>query len=287
MNPWIRIIRPVNGLMGLIATWISALIGVGYALPSHTAAILLASISVFMVTSAGNILNDILDHETDKINHPDRPIPSGQISIRSARIYAYSMFIAPIILVLPYTIIGVYSPFIPVIVIVAELLLISYETRTKNFGLSGNATVSILVGLIFIYGGMAVGAVASMVILFVLASLSNFSRELIKDIEDVKGDVDRMTFPRKHGEKTAASIASVSIIAAIVISPFPYLVGIFSYPYLAAVAVADIIFLMSIHKTVLSPGRNQKYSKIAMIIALAAFVIGGISANIVIPTSII
>ncbi len=166
MNPWIRILRPVNGLMGLLATWISALIGVGYALPEHILPISIASISVFLVTSAGNILNDILDSETDMINHPNRPIPSGQIPLRSARIYAYLMFILPVALVMPYTLVGVYSPFILVIVIAAELLLISYETRTKNLGLSGNATVSALVGLIFIYGGMAVGAVSPMIIPF-------------------------------------------------------------------------------------------------------------------------
>jgi geranylgeranylglycerol-phosphate geranylgeranyltransferase len=54
--------------MGLLATWISALIGVGYALPEHILPISIASISVFLVTSAGNILNDILDSETDMIN---------------------------------------------------------------------------------------------------------------------------------------------------------------------------------------------------------------------------
>jgi geranylgeranylglycerol-phosphate geranylgeranyltransferase len=133
------------------------------------------------------------------INHPNRPIPSGQIPLRSARIYAYLMFILPVALVMPYTLVGVYSPFILVIVIAAELLLISYETRTKNLGLSGNATVSALVGLIFIYGGMAVGAVSPMIILFILATLSNFSREIIKDIEDIKGDIGRTTFPKIHG----------------------------------------------------------------------------------------
>ena len=287
MNPWIRILRPVNGLMGLLATWISALIGVGYALPQHILPVSIASISVFLVTSAGNILNDILDSETDTINHPNRPIPSGQIALRSARIYAYLMFILPVALVIPYTLVGVYSPFIFVIVIAAELLLISYETRTKNLGLSGNATVSVLVGLIFIYGGMAVGAVSPMIILFILASLSNFSREIIKDIEDIKGDIGRTTFPKEHGASAASKVASGSMILAIVISPLPFLIGTFSYPYLAAVSIADIIFIMSIHNIVNDPERNEKLSKIAMILALAAFVIGGITANIVVPTAII
>jgi geranylgeranylglycerol-phosphate geranylgeranyltransferase len=287
MNPWIRILRPVNGLMGLIATWISAFIGVGYALPRYILPVLIASISVFLVTSAGNILNDILDRETDNVNHPNRPIPSGEITIGLARIYAYLMFILPIALVIPYTLLGVYSPFILVIVIVAELLLITYETRTKNLGLSGNATVSVLVGLIFIYGGMAVGAVLPMILLFILASLSNFSREIIKDIEDIKGDIGRSTFPKVHGAYMASKVASASMILAIIISPMPFLFGIFSYPYLVAVSIADIIFLVSIHNIVNDPERKEKLSKIAMILALAAFVIGGITANVVVPTAII
>jgi len=273
--------------MGLIATWISAFIGVGYALPRYILPVLIASISVFLVTSAGNILNDILDRETDNVNHPNRPIPSGEITIGLARIYAYLMFILPIALVIPYTLLGVYSPFILVIVIVAELLLITYETRTKNLGLSGNATVSVLVGLIFIYGGMAVGAVLPMILLFILASLSNFSREIIKDIEDIKGDIGRSTFPKAHGAYMASKVASASMILAIIISPMPFLFGIFSYPYLVAVSIADIIFLVSIHNIVNDPERKEKLSKIAMILALAAFVIGGITANVVVPTAII
>ena len=50
-----------------------------------------------------------------------------------------------------------------------------------------------------------------------------------------------------------------------------------------AVSIADIIFVMSIHNIVKDPERNEKLSKIAMIIALAAFVIGGITAPTAIP----
>lgn len=287
MNSWIRILRPINGIMGFAATWISGFIGIGYSIPRYFFAILVASISVFLVTSAGNILNDILDHKTDKVNHPDRPIPAGKISLHQAKIYSAALFIAPFAIVLPFAIIGTYSFLVPLIVIIAELLLISYEVRTKNVGLAGNATISVLVGLIFIYGGVAVGAIAPMIVLFILASLSNFSREVIKDIEDMGGDSDRMTYPKKHGIRSAAIIASSSVIIAVIISFVPYLIGIFSYPYIIIVVLADIIFLVSVHSITADPKKSQTYSKYAMIIALAAYVVGAIAAGFITPVNLI
>ncbi|MEM0156039.1 MAG: UbiA family prenyltransferase [Thermoplasmataceae archaeon] len=287
MNSWIRILRPINGVMGLVATWISGFIGVGYRLPYYFIALLIASISVFLVTSAGNVLNDILDQDTDKINHPNRPIPSGEISIKSAKMYSTALFIIPFVIIIPGTVTGIYSVFVPIIVLLAELLLISYETRTKNIGLWGNATVSVLVGLIFIYGGVSVGAIAPMVILFVLAALSNFSREVIKDIEDMGGDSDRITFPKKHGVRMASTVATSSIVIAVVISVFPFLLGIFPYPYLVVVLVADIIFLFSVHKIPENPKRSQTYSKYAMITALVAYVVGAIALEFISSVSLI
>lgn len=77
MNPWIRILRPVNALMGFFNIY--------YRIYSCNVMFIilvpltLGAISVFLVTGAGNIINDISDLNTDKINHPDRPLPSGKL----------------------------------------------------------------------------------------------------------------------------------------------------------------------------------------------------------------
>ncbi|EQD40344.1 UbiA prenyltransferase [mine drainage metagenome] len=89
MYSWIRIIRPVNAIMGFVATYISALVGIGLGL-FHTEPLILSSIAgvcVFLVISGGNIINDISDAETDRINHPDRPIPRGEITVRNAGVH--------------------------------------------------------------------------------------------------------------------------------------------------------------------------------------------------------
>ena len=55
-------------------------------------------IAFTMAISVGNIHNDLLDIETDKLNRPTRPLPSGKISIKTTKI---SILILSIFTLLP------------------------------------------------------------------------------------------------------------------------------------------------------------------------------------------
>ncbi len=270
MKQWIVIIRPINGLMGLIATWISGLIGVGLAIGSHLIAVLFASLTVFLVTSAGNIINDIVDVDSDRVNHPRRPLVQGSITMGQARAGAVILF--SLALILSVAFISLYAF---LIVILAEVLLVSYEFSLKKRGFVGNISISVLVGLIFIFGGVAVESTYKMLILFVMASLANLSREIIKDIEDMKGDVDRVTLPKKYGVKVASAAAIASVLVAVGMSALPYYLNIFSLYYLVAVAFSDILFLASAFR-INNPHLSQNLSKFAMIVGLVSFTIGGL-----------
>lgn len=271
MNAWLKILRPINGVMGIVATIISGFIGVGFDLPSHIYAIAAASASVFLVTSGGNIINDMVDVETDRKNHPERPLVTGAISRNSARNAFIITFVAAVIIsgvLISITAMGV--------VLLAEIFLGLYEYRTKKMGFAGNIMISILVGLIFIFGGIAVNVVGKMLILFVMATLANLSREIIKDIEDVEGDVDRTTLPKKYGKRTAAAISVASIAIAVSFSYLPYYLGIFKVYYLFIVAVSDALFIASAVTIIRNPGISQQISKLAMIVGLVSFAVGGI-----------
>jgi geranylgeranylglycerol-phosphate geranylgeranyltransferase len=270
MREWISILRPVNGVMGILATWISAFIGAGTGVTNYLLAVAAGSVVVFLVTSAGNILNDYLDVETDRINHPTRPLVTGKISSRNAMTVSVIIFL--IALVLAYIFISLLAL---LIVIVAEAMLILYEVRTKGIGLSGNASISILVGLIFIFGGICVNSLDRMILLFGMASLTNFSREIIKDIQDISGDKDRRTFPMTHGIRMAEIVSAASVAAAIAISFLPYYYGIFGIYYLAIVIPTDIVFISSIAYLKVSAGKSQQVSKLAMIMGLVSFAVGG------------
>ena len=88
MNPYLKITRPVNGItmgMGLLMAYIIAgsldnefpFLGYIYLI-----------IAGFFVTSHAMVLNDIIDLEIDKINAPHRPLPSGAMSVKNAKIYS-------------------------------------------------------------------------------------------------------------------------------------------------------------------------------------------------------
>ena len=89
MNPYVEILRPGNAIMGAISIVLIALIDKTISIP-----IILAIITVFFETAAGNVINDYFDYDIDLINKPERPIPSGRISLRKGKNYAYLLFLA-------------------------------------------------------------------------------------------------------------------------------------------------------------------------------------------------
>ena len=88
MNSYIEIIRPGNVVMAVIAVVLVAIVADSYTIP-----VLLGMLSVFFAISGGNVINDVFDYKIDSINRPDRPIPSGRISLENPRKYAYLLFI--------------------------------------------------------------------------------------------------------------------------------------------------------------------------------------------------
>ncbi|WP_337860116.1 UbiA family prenyltransferase [Ferroplasma sp.] len=270
MNKWLKITRPVNGFMGFFSIYIVGFIAVNIHISKFIVPLTLGAISVFLVTAGGNIINDISDIETDKYNHPDRPLPSGKITKNSARELAIGFFAAAFIISIFISIL------ISLVVIMAEALLVSYEFKTKKIGLPGNLTISLLIGMIFLYGGFITSTIPEMILLFLLAFFSNMSREIMKDIEDIKGDFDRVTFPKKYGIKNAKIVSAVFILITISISFLPYYFHILSIYYLYAVLIDDFLFTITLLYLNKNISKGEKISKIAMISGMFCFLLGGI-----------
>ncbi|HEU12497.1 MAG TPA: geranylgeranylglycerol-phosphate geranylgeranyltransferase, partial [Euryarchaeota archaeon] len=88
MKEWIEIIRPLNGFMSSLTVIVVAVAVKNYNLYY----IILGMLVTFLTTSGGNVINDYYDAEVDRINHPERPIPSGRIKRESALIYSAFIF---------------------------------------------------------------------------------------------------------------------------------------------------------------------------------------------------
>ena len=82
---YFKIIRPVNAAIVFLSVMLGAISMGDY--NNFADKIIFASLAAVCFSSAGMVLNDYFDFEIDKINRPDRVLPSGEISLKGAIIY--------------------------------------------------------------------------------------------------------------------------------------------------------------------------------------------------------
>ncbi len=270
MNPHIEILRPGNAIMAVIAILLMAIIS-----GKFTVEALMAAVVVFIVTGAGNSINDYFDHKIDAINKPERPIPSGRISLKKALIYSISLFIIGIIIAFAI------NWLLGMIAFLSSLLMIYYARDLKTKCLIGNLTISFLTGLCFVFGGIAVNQIMVSIYLGFFAFLMTMAREIVKDMEDMEGDKQEgaTTLPIVYGKKTSSVIAAFFMIFASVTSPILYFMGIFSKFYLIILIIAIVVFLLGAFailkdQSIETTRKISKRIKMGMGIVFLAFALG-------------
>lgn len=276
MQPALRLVRPENLVVSFLGTIVGGLVGRGSGVTgplSFWALVALAGISTACVTAAGNVLNDLLDLEVDRINHPDRPLVTGAVSVEVARGLVVALFVVGLFVVLPLVAV---APLVGAIFAAAVLSVLAYEFLLKARGFVGNLVVAFLTAMVFLYGGAAAGNAAILLPFAGMAFLATLSREVIKDMEDVQGDVGRTTLPMSYGLLYSGRVAQASVLAAVVLSAVPLLwfvrvTSIAGAIYLGIVAVADVIFWVSVRHLPERLHYEQTMSKLAMSVALFAF----------------
>lgn len=265
---YFELTRPVNSLAAGVLTFIGAFVAGGaFSSTVPTAAAVLAT---WTATGAGNAINDYFDREIDRINAPDRPIPRGAVPPRRALWFSVGLFLVAVGLALTL-------PLLAVLIAAVNLLgLIAYTKLFKGRPGAGNALVGYLGGSTFLFGAAAVGQVGDAVVLFVLAALSTFAREVIKDVEDIAGDRQEglNTLPIAVGSGPALWIGLASLLVAVAASPLPYLWNIFGIPYLAVVVPADAMMLGAGWRSFEDPTSGQQWLKYGMFLAAMAFIVG-------------
>lgn len=276
VHPALRLVRPGNLGVSFVGTLVGGLVAHGMGISGSDefwALLALAAASTALVTAGGNVLNDLEDIEGDRVNHPERPLVTGAISVPTARIIAIGLFVAGIEAALPVIL---AEPLVGIILAIALAAMLSYEFRLKAAGLGGNLLVAALTGLVFLYGGAVGGNALVLAPFAAMAFLATLSREVIKDMEDVEGDVSRETLPKTHGLPFSAGVARAAAVAAIALSFVPLLWfvrldSVAGIIYLALVLAADAIFVVSIAGLPKRLHWEQTMSKVAMTVALFAF----------------
>ena len=236
------ITRPLNAAAAGLAAVIAYLIATGTVIP----AVILLFVVVTLITAAGNVINDYFDVEIDRVNRPDRPIPSGLVQFPAARAYAVTLFLAGI-LVCFFT-----NPLCVAIAVFNSLLLIAYAALLKRTPLVGNITVSVLAASMFLFGGALNGLPGFFHVMpfAVITFFAMLARELVKDGEDVEGDKasGAVTIPIRFGIKATMMLAIFCAVLGVVASLAPYLW--WGFWYIIGILPVDGIILSACIKAV-------------------------------------
>jgi len=271
MNPYIALTRPGNVVLTAVAVVAGSFIAAGDNILDFQVEIIIASLAAMMLVGGGNALNDYNDRESDKENHPNRPIPAGLINADETLVYSRILLSAGLLVVL----FGLANKLPFIIALIGTITLISYENKLKALGLSGNMAVGFMSGAVFLYAGMVVNDPGPTLWMFGLAFLATVAREIVKDIQDLEGDTDRFTLPARIGITKSLFITGTLLVVAWSLSftAITQFSGIASNAYAMGVSVANVIMLVGFQNA-----RNgdyfsgQKKIKQGMGVAMLAFI---------------
>jgi len=272
----LSLIRPANSIL----VGFAVIVGIAVTSNNYHEIFTLRSffgfLTGFFISSFSMVSNDIYDVEVDRVNAPERPIPSGIVSISTAKIYCVILLAAGLI---SSAILG------PVTLGIAALFAVIgwyYNFQGKKSGLFGNSLVALSLAIPYIFGSVELGDyhVNLGYILALTSFLAGMGREVLKGISDVEGDKLRSvrTVAASQGTKTAKRLTAVFFLLAVVTSSFPLLFGLLGKAllvYSGLILIPDAIFLYLAVK-VLTLKKDEDSLK------LKSYALGGMMLGLVI-----
>lgn len=245
---------------------------------------ILLCFATICIAAAGNIINDVYDLESDKINKPERILLGTKISIKTAN----TLYII-------LSILGVGSGFylsnligkpgFSAIFIITSALLYLYATYLKHIMVIGNLVISFLVAFSIIIVGLydlmpaitpenkqTQSVIFSIVLDYALfAFLINWLREMVKDQEDIKGDYNagRNTLPIALGAKRTnliLFIVGLIPLTAVIYYLYQYLFeNLYAVLYVLLLIVAPLLYFL-IH--VWTAETKKDYTKLSSLLKI-------------------
>jgi len=221
------------------------------------------------------VINDWFDAESDRINKPDRPIPSGQISRAHALWFAIALFAASFVgslLVSP--LIGLYAGLVIV-------LSTAYSMILKRYLFVNNALVAAITCYPLFSAGLLTQNLDWLVIPIAATFIFIFGREILKDAEDIEGDRQYgvVSVANKWGMSAAVYSGVILLNLALVVAAGQYLRRINDAWFLIVLGPALLADLVVAYRLVRDMSkrnllRSLDASAVALLWGSLAFVVG-------------
>jgi len=207
----IRLVRPG----AVLASATICLVGASLASPEESIAVLLAMLAVGFAVASANVFNDVVDLEADRINVPDRPLPSGRVSVRAAMVWCSTLALLAVLVALSLSVAHALT-------VVAVLGTSAwYSLQLKRILVVGPLVVALLLASALVFGATAGTSVPSSIMIGAIEiAIFTFGRETLKGVRDIEGDQlgGTATVANVWGAETAVAIFAACCGVVIAVS---------------------------------------------------------------------
>jgi geranylgeranylglycerol-phosphate geranylgeranyltransferase len=240
-----QLVRGQNLIFIFAGVWVGGDVG---ASDFHVLPALVGGMAAMCLGAFGNAVNDIFDRHVDATRKGHRPLPSGRLSPRAARLWA--MLFAAVAVCggfALYTLVGA-------VVCATLLLLWLYSRLLKGWHGVGHVVIASFSGLVFVFGALAQGESFASVLpqgwsAAVLGFLWHLAREWVKSAEDFEDDHREgvHTLAVRLGSRTVSQLASAALGLLVSLLWVPVAAGWFGMTYLliAGVAIAPLLIAVA------------------------------------------
>jgi len=252
-------------------------------IPGNNVKLYVASLAAGLVCGAGNALNDFVDIEADRLNHPGRPLPKGDLPLYMAILIAIIFNLASVVLAL------FVNGTVLIAVILSIIILFAYNLSLKKVPLWGNLSISILGAAAFIVGGFVrsfetVLMIPGPIIPAAFAFLFHLGREFVKDVADYEGDrtAGHRTLPALLSPDVVLVLTSILYAVLIVLTLLPVYFEWYHPAYAFVVVILLDIPLIILLIYLWVAGSKRRFAlggsilKLLMVFGLLAFLFGKI-----------
>jgi len=269
-----KLSRPLSTLTGVLITALG-----GYVAGTEAwEKVALAALATLLVAASSNAWNDYRDIEIDRINQPQRPLPSGMVTPRAALIFSLTMAALSLIVA------ALISPLALLIAVATNVMLFIYSIRLKSTILLGNVTVALISAMSPVFGGVAAGNARPSLWLGAIVFVGILGREVLKTLADYEGDLAHnvRTIATAWGPRAARIFFFVLLGATAVVMFAPYLLDYYRpiYAYIVALGVFPVAYyvIVRVHHERTGPQleRLSQLLKYDFLIWFAAVLLGAV-----------
>ncbi len=236
--------RPINVFITLIAFALAVHIANGnLAVALSDPQFWWACLCLTVISATGYWVNDAFDFKIDRENKPRKVIVNAHLSVKKV----LTAYFTTVVLVLAFSVL-MQPPVLFAVNAGAIVLLFLYASLLKRTTVVGNIVIATLTGLVVYYAALLYVPRTALMWTIMFAFEVTFIREVVKDMEDIKGDLKfkLQTLPIRIGLKATTRVVFASYFVFVVSCYAPIAeVLLRGLPLNVAYLISSILFVQA------------------------------------------